>query len=164
MACPNVPIRHLQCVNDSRVIPIMSTQTQYRMFKHFLSWTKAHLHMLLSRNESHHFFHSNHQLTDNKNEEHAGIVDQWPWVRGSSVCVCACVNLTLAPQADWLLIPWCVFGLCSHSYCIYGCVSAHFTNHTHSHSLQLCLPLPHYHLTYKTQPCNSFTVILYYRY
>lgn len=71
------------------------------------------------------------------NEKHAGIVDQWPWVWGVLVYVCACVNLTLALWADWLLLPWCVFRLCSHSYCIYGSVSAYHTNHTHSHSLCL---------------------------
>lgn len=92
-------------------------------------------------------------------EKHAGIVDHWPWVWGVLVYVCACVNLTLALWADWLFIPWCIFGLCSHSYCIYGCVSAYLTNHTHSHSLCLCMLSPHYHLTYKTQPCYSFTVI-----
>lgn len=70
-----------------------------------------------------------------------------------------CVNLCVcAPVLTWLwhlwtarlLITWCVFGLCSHSYCIYGCVSAHLTNHTHSHSLRLRLPSPHCHLTYKS--------------
>lgn len=74
------------------------------------------------------------------------------------VCVNLCFLCVCAPVLTWLwhlwtarlLISWCVFGLCSHSYCIYGCVSAHLTNHTHSHSLRLRLPSPHCHLTYKS--------------
>lgn len=79
----------------------------------------------------------------------AWILDQWPRVWGGFVYVSflvwgACAGLTPALWADWLLIPWCVFRLCSHSYCIYGCVSVHLTNHTHSYSLCLCLPSSHF--------------------
>lgn len=52
--------------------------------------------MVFSPNESHHFFHNNHPLTDNK-EKHADIVDQWPWARGVLVCVCVPVSTWLQP-------------------------------------------------------------------
>lgn len=43
--------------------------------------------------------------------------------------------------------------LCSHSYCSYGCVSAHRTHHTHSHFFFFFFfVVPLHLLSYKTQP------------
>lgn len=130
MACPNVPAHRLQRVNE--FLLTVTIQPQHRTDQHFTSRTKALSHKL-----SH--------LADNKwtkAHETAALVT---CVHFFSVC--ACVDLAGAPvicSAPHNLM--CFSGLCSHSYCIYGRVSAPLTNHTHSCSLRLPSPRPCRHL------------------
>lgn len=97
------------------------------------------------------------------NEEHAYIFDHWPLrsATDSIYSLWACVDWTLALWSDWLLIPWCVFRLCSHSYRIYGCGSVHCTYHTHSHSFCLSLPCHPIFSVTETQPCNHVAVMFF---
>lgn len=82
----------------------------------------------------------------------------WP-VTMSVRCGVLCVCLR---WLDWLLTPWCVVRLCSHSYCIYGGVSAHLTHHAHSRSHLLCLVCLGHIIISLTQVCYS--VILFFCY
>lgn len=154
---------HLRCVNDSEVIPTMTTQPQYCTFKHLYHEQKP-THTSFSSYVSHTTSLTTAVSLPISNQKHAVFVDQWPWAWGMWLHVyflfcsaCACVDLTPALRADWLLIPWCVFRPCSHSYCIYGCVLAHLANHAHSHSPSLVFPsaLLSAHLQ-KLSPRNPF--------
>lgn len=147
MACPNVPICHPQCVNDSWVILTVSTQPDAARLVHILYHKQKPTHTCFEAQMSHitSFTTTIVSLLTNARMNPWPVTTGVRWVR---LCVFfsvgACAGLTPALRADWLLIPWCVFRLCSHSYCIYGCVSVHLTNHTHSHSLCLCLPSSHF--------------------